>query len=48
MYEKAVAMARSEKGSHESTFTQAKRLMEKLNSTVEERKMVAEAFKHLG
>jgi hypothetical protein len=47
MYEKAVAMARTEKGSHESTFTQAKRLMEKLQPTDEERKMIEDAFKHL-
>lgn len=47
MYEKAVAMARSETGSHESTFTQAKRLMEKLQPTDEERKMIEETFKHL-
>jgi tetratricopeptide (TPR) repeat protein len=47
MYEKAVAMARNEKGSHESTFTQAKRLMEKLKPTDEERGMVEAAFQHL-
>jgi tetratricopeptide (TPR) repeat protein len=47
MYKKAVAMARAEKGNHESTFTQAKRLMEKLKPTDEERGKVAEAFKHL-
>jgi hypothetical protein len=47
MYEKAVAMARTEKASHESTFTQAKRLMEKLKPTDEERKMIEDAFKHL-
>ena len=48
MYEKAVAMARSEKGNHESSFTQAKRLMEKLRPSDDERKMIAEVFKHLG
>jgi tetratricopeptide (TPR) repeat protein len=47
MYEKAVAMARSEKGSHESTFTQAKRLMEKLEPIEAERLEVLNAFKHL-
>jgi TIR domain len=47
MYKKAVAIARTEKASHESTFTQAKRLMEKLQPTDEERKMIADAFKHL-
>jgi hypothetical protein len=48
MYEKAVAMARSETGSHESTYAQAKRLMDKLKPTDAEREMVATAFKHLG
>ena len=47
MYEKAVAMARTERGSHESTFTQAKRLMEKLQPTDEERKLIEGVFKHL-
>ncbi len=47
MYAKAVAMARSEKGSHESSWLQAKRLMEKLKPTDEERAMVREAFKLL-
>lgn len=47
MYDKAVAMARSEIGSHESTYTQAKRLMEKLKPTDEERTMITEAFSHL-
>ena len=47
MYEKAVAMARSETGSHESTFTQAKRLMEKLGPDETEKAAVTEAFKHL-
>ena len=47
MYEKAVAIARSEKGSHESSYTQAKRLMEKLKPPVEEREMVENSFKHL-
>ena len=47
MYEKAVAIARSEKGSHESSYTQAKRLMDKLKPPVEEREMVEISFKHL-
>jgi tetratricopeptide (TPR) repeat protein len=45
MYEKAVAMARTEKGSHESSFLQAKRLMEKLKPSQEEREMVEEVFR---
>jgi tetratricopeptide (TPR) repeat protein len=47
MYEKAVAMAISEIANHESTFTQAKRLMEKLNPTHEEREMIEKPFAHL-
>ena len=47
MYQKAVAMARMEKGSHESTWLQAKRLMEKLKPTDEERAYIREAFSHL-
>jgi tetratricopeptide (TPR) repeat protein len=47
MYKKAVAMARTERASHETTFTQAKRLMEKLQPTDEERKMIEDVFKHL-
>lgn len=47
MYEKAVAMARTEKGSHESTWLQAKRLMDKLKPTDEERAFIREAFSHL-
>jgi tetratricopeptide (TPR) repeat protein len=47
MYEKAVAMARSERGSHESTYKQAKRLMEKLQTDEENRKVVLAAFKEV-
>lgn len=44
MYEKAIGMARTEKGSHESSFLQAKRLMEKLKPSEEEREMVEGVF----
>jgi len=47
MFEKAVEMARAETGSHDSSYTQAKRLMEKLKPTDEERAYIDEAFKHL-
>jgi hypothetical protein len=47
MYEKAVGTARSEKGSHETTYTQAIRLMEKLNPDTEERTAIDKVFKHL-
>ncbi len=47
MYEKAVAMARMERGSHETSWLQAKRLMEKLKPTEEERAFVRKAFGHL-
>ncbi|MGC4037197.1 MAG: toll/interleukin-1 receptor domain-containing protein [Chitinophagaceae bacterium] len=44
MYGKAIAMARHEKGSHESTLLQAKRLMEVLKPTEDERNTVIKAF----
>jgi tetratricopeptide (TPR) repeat protein len=47
MYEKAVAMARTETASHESTYTQAKRLMDKMGATDADRAIVEEAFSHL-
>jgi len=47
MYTKAVAMARTEKGSHESSWLQARRLMDKLKPTDEERSYVRQAFAHL-
>ena len=46
MYEKAIAMARSEKGSHESTYTQAKRLMEKLKPSDNDKDIIVGAFRH--
>jgi tetratricopeptide (TPR) repeat protein len=47
LYEEAVAMARSEVGSHESTWRQACRLMEKLRPTDEERALIRKPFEHL-
>ena len=47
MYARAIAMARSELGSHESTYLQAKEIMEKLNPTKTEREMVDSVFKYL-
>jgi tetratricopeptide (TPR) repeat protein len=47
VYAAAVAMARKETGSHESTWMQACRLMAKLNPSDEERAMVRAAFDHL-
>jgi tetratricopeptide (TPR) repeat protein len=46
-YEAAVAGARSETGSHKSTWKQACRLMEKLRPTAEERALVRKPFAHL-
>ena len=40
-------MALAETASHESTFTQALRLMKKLLPTAEERQLVLYPFKHL-
>ena len=48
MYDKAVAMARTEKGSHASTYTQAKRLMEKLRPGAADRLAIDNVFEHLG
>jgi len=47
MYDQAVAMARTEIDSHESTYKQAKRLMEKLKPDETEKEMVHKAFEHL-
>ncbi len=47
LYKAAVAMARSETASHQSTWTQACRLMEKLQPSSEERTLVRSAFPHL-
>jgi hypothetical protein len=47
LYESAVSTARSEIGSHKSTWKQAFRLLEKLEPTAEERALVRKAFEHL-
>lgn len=47
MYQKAVDMAPTETGSHESTAKQARRLLEKLDPTEEEKRLVLNAFSHL-
>jgi len=47
IYEAAVAMARSEDGSHKTTWKQACRLMRKLKTTEEERTKIRKAFEHL-
>jgi len=47
MYGKAVEMALTETGSHESTYKQACRLMEKLQPSAEEQQMIKSAFQHL-
>jgi len=47
LYAAAVGMARTEVGSHRSTWKQANRLLDKLQPTAEERAMVREPFAHL-
>ena len=47
LYAAAVAMARSETGSHQSTWAQASRLMAKLNPGEADRALVRQAFAHL-
>jgi hypothetical protein len=47
LYQAAVAMAPAETDSHKSTWTQARRLMEKLGPTDTERALVRAAFAHL-
>lgn len=47
LYKAAVAIARAETASHQSTWTQAYRLMEKLQPSAEERSMIRSAFAHL-
>jgi len=47
LYKAAVDMARSETGSHQSTWTQACRLMQILQPTNDERALVRSAFAHL-
>lgn len=47
MYQEAVKMARTETGSHKSSWKQAVRLMEKLKPEEQERSAVLNAFKHI-
>lgn len=47
LYKAAVAMARAETGSHESTWKQACLLVQQLKPTYDERALVREAFQHL-
>jgi hypothetical protein len=47
LYKAAVAAARTEKASHESTWKQACRLMDKLSPSAEERSLIRAAFPHL-
>jgi hypothetical protein len=47
VYRDAVAMAPEEIGSHETTWVQARRLMNKLGATDVERALVQAAFAHL-
>ena len=47
LYKAAVSMARSERASHESTWQQACRLMEKLKPSASERSLIRTAFAHL-
>lgn len=48
LYAQAVAMAPEERGSHESTWNQARLLLRHLGATDEEVALVAGAFPHLG
>lgn len=48
LYQQAVDIAPTEIKSHESSWKQAKLLLEKLNASEEEKDMVAKVFKHLG
>ncbi|MGZ5135830.1 MAG: TRAFs-binding domain-containing protein [Flavitalea sp.] len=47
IYQEAVKMARTETGSHKSSWKQAVRLMEKLKPETEDRLAVLNAFKHI-
>jgi len=46
MYKKAISIAPSELGSHDSTLAQAKRLMKKLQPTAEEKLLILYSFNH--
>ena len=47
LYKAAVAMARSEIGSHQSSWKQAQRLLDKLGPSIEDRARIERAFAHL-
>jgi hypothetical protein len=47
LFRAAVRTARAETGSHQSTWTQACRLMAKLHPSDQERALVRSAFAHL-
>jgi hypothetical protein len=47
LYAAAVATARWEEGSHKSTWTQARRLMETLQPNAKQQEMIRKAFAHL-
>jgi tetratricopeptide (TPR) repeat protein len=47
LYDAAVSMAQSREGDHHSTWTQASRLMSKLNPTDDERALIRKVFAHL-
>lgn len=47
LYKAAVATARAETANHRSTWTQARRLMEKLDPSEEDRALIQSAFAHL-
>jgi tetratricopeptide (TPR) repeat protein len=47
LYDAAIAIARTETASHESTWLQAGRLMDKLQPTADERAVIAKPFQHL-
>jgi hypothetical protein len=47
LYKAAVAMARSETGSHEAVWRQACQLLRKLKPSTEERSLIRSAFSHL-
>jgi tetratricopeptide (TPR) repeat protein len=47
LYEAAVSMARAEVGSHQSTWKQARRLLDHLQPTEEERALIRQPFEHL-
>lgn len=47
LYKEAVAMARSERGSHEAIWRQACELMNKLQPSIAERSLIRSVFEHL-